>query len=157
MTVRARGGWGRVAKAGNEGNGRGVIGKFDGGWLAGGERGVKRNGAEEAEGRKGERGKERRSRGIGGNGAERRAINDALEHVTSCNTSAAMRRHIYYLDDTSIRPLIIILITLARKLPRMCASSHDSVINKCDFGGHLILLNCSHTFKSTERDYTRRA
>ena len=36
------------------------------GGLAGGERGVKQKGAEEVEGRKRERGKERRSRGTGG-------------------------------------------------------------------------------------------
>lgn len=46
-----------------------------------------------------------------GGGEERRAINDALEHVTLRNASAAICRHIYYLGDTSIRPLIIILIT----------------------------------------------
>lgn len=69
-------------------------------------------------------------RGKGGGGEERRAINDALEHVTLRNASAAICRHIYYLGDTSIRPLIIILITAARKLLRMCGCSHDSVINK---------------------------
>jgi len=61
---------------------------------------------------------------------ERRAINDALEHVTLRNASAAICRHIYYPGDTSIRPLIIILITTARKLLRMCGRSHESVINK---------------------------
>lgn len=61
---------------------------------------------------------------------ERRAINDALEHVTLRNASAAICRHIYYPGDTSIRPLIIILITAARKLLRMCGRSHESVINK---------------------------
>lgn len=45
-----------------------------------------------------------------GEGEKRRAINDALEHVTLRNASAAICRHIYYLGDTSIRPLIIILI-----------------------------------------------
>lgn len=64
-----------------------MIGKFDGGWQSDG-----RNGK-------------------GGGGEERRAINDALEHVTLRNASAAICRHIYYLGDTSIRPLIIILIT----------------------------------------------
>lgn len=91
------------------------------------------------------------------NGAERRAINDALEDVTSCNTSAAMRRHIYYLDDTSIRPLIIILITLARKLPGMCASSHDSVINKRDFGGPPNPFKLQPHVRVDKAVYTRRA
>ena len=66
----------------------------------------------------------------GDEGEERRAINDALEHVTLRNASAAICRHIYYPGDTSIRPLIIILITAARKLLRMCGRSHESVINK---------------------------
>lgn len=56
------------------------------------------------------------------------AINDALEHVTLRNASAAICRHIYYLGDTSIRSLIIILITAARKLLRMCGCSHDSLL-----------------------------
>jgi len=55
-----------------------------------------------------------------------RAINDALEHVTLRNASAAICHHIYYLGDTSIRPLIIILITAARESLRMCGRSHDS-------------------------------
>lgn len=70
-------------------------------------------------------------RGRKGMGEEEwRAINDALEHVTLRNASAAICRHIYYPGDTSIRPLIIILITAARKLLRMCGRSHESVINK---------------------------
>lgn len=83
-----------------------------------------------------------RARGTGGPGGvegggeeERRAINDALEHVTLRNASAAICRHIYYLGDTSIRPLIIILITASTQtmyIPRMCDCSHDSVINKYD-------------------------
>lgn len=70
-----------------------MIGKFDGGWQSdrGKEEGGERDGEE-----------------------ERRAINDALEHVTLRNASAAICRHIYYPGDTSIRPLIIILITAAR-------------------------------------------
>lgn len=86
-----------------------MIGKFDGGW--------------QSDRRKGGR---RRGRGRGA----RRAINDALEHVTLRNASAAICRHIYYPGDTSIRPLIIILITAARKLLRMCGRSHEPVINK---------------------------
>lgn len=76
-----------------------MIGKFDGG---------QRSDARE-EGKEGE---------------EWRAINDALEHVTLRNASAAICRHIYYLGDTSIRPLIIILITAARKLLHTCSRSH---------------------------------
>lgn len=68
--------------------------------------------------------------GEGDGEEERRAINDALEHVTLRNASAAICRHIYYPGDTSIRLLIIILITAARKLLRMCGRSHESVINK---------------------------
>lgn len=76
-----------------------------------------------------------RARGKGGEGEERRAINDALEHVTLRDASAAICRHIYYLGDTSIRPLIIILITASTQtmyILRMCDCSHDSVINKYD-------------------------
>lgn len=76
-----------------------MIGKFDGGRQSDGRNGKSQGG--------GERGEE---------GEERRAINDALEHVTLRDASAAICRHIYYLGDTSIRPLIIILITRARKL-----------------------------------------
>lgn len=84
-----------------------MIGKFDGGWQS-----------------------DMRKGGGGSKGMGKRAINDALEHVTLRNASAAICRHIYYPGDTSIRPLIIILITAARKLLRMCGRSHESVINK---------------------------
>lgn len=106
-----------------------MIGKFDGGW--------------QSDGRYGKGGE-----GEGGGGEERRAINDALEHVTLRNASAAICRHIYYLGDTSIRPLIIILITAARKPLRMCGGSHDCVINKY-YG--LLLISETPTGTSVRR------